>query len=56
VQFPKIIPETIAQDADLDAGESQAIALAIEIHPPSILIDESHGRAGSVVKRRSVSR
>ncbi len=44
VQPPQTIPETIAHDADLDPGESQALALAIEIHAQGILIDEAHGR------------
>jgi len=35
----------IANDSDLDEGESQALALALEIHADGVLIDEAHGRA-----------
>jgi uncharacterized protein len=45
VQPPETIPATIACDADLDPGESQALALALEIHADGVLIDEAHGRS-----------
>jgi len=44
VQTPETIPATIAGDADLDPGESQALALALEMRADGILIDEAHGR------------
>lgn len=44
IQPPESIPPTIAGDADLDPGESQALALALEIHADGVLIDEAHGR------------
>jgi predicted nucleic acid-binding protein len=45
VQLPETIPATIAGDADLDPGESQALALALEIRADGVLIDEAHGRS-----------
>ena len=45
VQPPATIPAEIVADADLDPGESTALALAAEIHAAAILIDEAHGRA-----------
>ncbi|MFZ4599710.1 MAG: DUF3368 domain-containing protein [Terrimicrobiaceae bacterium] len=45
LQAPETIPATIACDADLDSGESQALALALEIRADGVLIDEAHGRS-----------
>ncbi len=45
VQQPASIPSTIACDEDLDPGESQALALALEIRADGVLIDEAHGRS-----------
>ena len=49
VQPPETIPATIARDADLDPGESQALALALEIRADGVLIDEAHGRSIAIV-------
>jgi len=45
VQPPESIPAAIACDADLDPGESQALALALEIRADGVLIDEAHARS-----------
>lgn len=45
VQAPESIPATIACDENLDPGESQALALALEIRADGVLIDEAHGRS-----------
>jgi predicted nucleic acid-binding protein len=39
VQPPETIPSIIACDSDLDPGESQALAFALEIHANGVLID-----------------
>ena len=48
VRAPAVIPEAIANDSDLDDGEMQALALALEIHADGVLIDEAHGRAVAI--------
>ena len=45
VQPPESIPPAIACDAYLEPGESQALALALEIRADGVLIDEAHGRS-----------
>ena len=45
VQAPVTIPPMIAQDADLDPGETQALSLALQIQADGVLIDEAHGRS-----------
>lgn len=40
---PRTIPLSIAE-AGLDPGETEAIALALELHPDAVLMDERLGR------------
>ena len=42
------IPELILQRANLDQGETEALALALAIHADAVLIDESTGRAATI--------
>jgi predicted nucleic acid-binding protein len=43
IQAPSSIPLTIA-NARLDAGETEALALALDVHANAVLIDERLGR------------
>jgi uncharacterized protein len=40
---PMTIPQSILE-VDLDSGETEAIALALELHPDAVLMDERLGR------------
>ena len=40
---PQTIPASVT-DAGLDPGETEAIALALELHPDAVLMDERLGR------------
>ena len=42
------IPERILRRANLDRGETEALALALTIHADAVLIDESTGRAAAI--------
>jgi uncharacterized protein len=48
IQAPEVVPAMIGSDAALDPGESQALALALEIHADAVLIDEVHGRTVAI--------
>lgn len=43
VVAPRSIPLSVSE-ADLDPGETEAIALALELHPETLLMDERLGR------------
>lgn len=44
IQQPKSIPSALAGNAHLDAGERDALALALELKVTTVLIDERIGR------------
>lgn len=48
VRTPASIPEAVVQHANLHAGETEALALALEVHADAVLIDETIGRAVAV--------
>lgn len=48
VQKPAMIPPALAQHTELHAGETEALALALEIHAGGVLIDEAVGRAVAI--------
>lgn len=41
---PAAIPETVSRNTELDRGEAEALALAVEMHADAVLIDEAAGR------------
>ena len=45
VQEPAAIPAALAFHGELHPGETEALALALEIHADGVLIDEAAGRA-----------
>ncbi len=45
VREPSVIPEALALHGELHPGETDALALALEIHADGVLIDEAAGRA-----------
>lgn len=48
VQEPVAIPPALALHAELHPGETEALALALEIHAGGVLIDEAIGRAVAI--------
>ena len=48
VQSPARIPDVLAANDDLDAGEMAALALALERRIHNVLIDEAAGRADAI--------
>lgn len=52
---PAVIPATLSDNADLDAGEIAALALALERGIADVLIDESSGRAAAIALGLHVS-
>lgn len=43
VQIPRAAPTSVGVPPDLDPGETQAIALAVELHADLVLMDERKG-------------
>jgi predicted nucleic acid-binding protein len=48
VRQPAAIPERLIAHAELDRGEVEALALAVEMQADAVLIDESAGRAAAL--------
>ena len=44
VRQPAAIPETVSRNTELDRGEAEALALAVEMHADAVLIDKAAGR------------
>ena len=42
------IPEMISRNTELDQGETDALALAFEMHADAVLIDETAGRKAAI--------
>ena len=51
---PRSIPESVSE-AGLDAGETEAISLALELHPDAVLMDERLGRRLAVAHGLNVT-
>ena len=48
IRAPASIPEAVVQHRNLHAGETEALALALEVAADAVLIDEAIGRAVAV--------
>jgi uncharacterized protein len=48
VRQPAAIPETVSRNTELDPGETEALALAVEMHADAVLIDEAAGRQAAL--------
>lgn len=48
IRDPRSVPASIARNPTLDAGEAEALALALEIHADAVLMDERSGRTLAV--------
>lgn len=48
IRDPRSVHASIARNPTLDAGEAEALALALEIHADAVLMDERSGRTLAV--------